>query len=236
MALNKPSKSPSLFKKRLGNGLVAPSPPLPSSAASYLSALSQADAHARARSVSPTSTPALSLSSSVTSSSEDTILHENDDNPSLLTSNTDGLLYPSHPPTSEQVFTTVHTEFGHCANQQYRTVSQHKPGSLPVHVEQDPPYYILLSTYISYLILICLGHVRDFVGKRFHPSSYHHLMPRDVSNLSFIVRTQNRLRFYRVMLPSTLILILSTPEGSKHVWTNASPSPLPASQAVPSCS
>jgi serine palmitoyltransferase len=186
MALNKPSKSPSLFKKRLGNGLVGPSPPLPSSAASYLSALSQADAHARARSASPTSTPALSLSSSVTSSSEDTILHENDDNPSLLTSNTDGLLYPSHPPTSEQVFTTVHTEFGHCANEQYRTVSQHKPGSLPVHVEQDPPYYILLSTYISYLILICLGHVRDFVGKRFHPSSYHHLMPRDVSNLSLV--------------------------------------------------
>ena len=105
------------------------------------------------------------------------------DSPSLLTSNTDGLLYPSHPPTSEQVFTTVHTEFGHCANEQYRTVSQHKPGTLPVlHVDQDPPYYILLSTYISYLILICLGHVRDFVGKRFHPSSYHHLMPRDVSN------------------------------------------------------
>jgi hypothetical protein len=48
-------------------------------------------------------------------------------------------------------------------------------------VEQDPPYYILLSTYISYLILIVLGHVRDFVGKRLSPASYKHLMPRGVS-------------------------------------------------------
>jgi serine palmitoyltransferase len=33
----------------------------------------------------------------------------------------------------------------------------------------------------SYLILICLGHIRDFVGRRFHPKAYQHLMPRDVS-------------------------------------------------------
>jgi serine palmitoyltransferase len=181
MAINKAQKSSSIFKKRSANGLVGGSP-LPASAVSYLSALSQADAQARARSVSPTSTPALSLSSSITSSSEDTILHEHDDDNS--SSNTNGLLYPARPPTSEQIFTTVHTEFGHCADEQYRTTSQHKPGTpLPTHIEQDPPYYILLSTYISYLILICLGHVRDFMGKRLYPARYHHLMPRNVSSL-----------------------------------------------------
>ncbi|KAF8960950.1 pyridoxal phosphate-dependent transferase [Flammula alnicola] len=177
MALNKPSQSSSIFKKRSAN------PVLPASAASYLSALSQADASARARTgsgaaASPTSTPALSLSSSITSSSEDTVLHENE----YLNeaSNADGLLLPLRPPTSEQVFTTVHTEFGHCANEEYRTISQHKLGTpLPAHVTQDPPYYILLSTYISYLILIVLGHVRDFVGKRLSPASYKYLMPRD---------------------------------------------------------
>jgi serine palmitoyltransferase len=154
---------------------------LPASAVSYLSALSQADAQARARSVPPTSTPALSLSSSITSSSEDTILHENDTDD--LNSNANGLLYPTRPPTSEQVFATVHTEFGHCADERYRTTSQHKPGApLATHVEQDPPYYILLSTYISYLILICLGHVRDFMGKRLYPARYQHLMPRNVSS------------------------------------------------------
>lgn len=172
MAINKAQKNSSIFKKRSASGLVG-GPSLPGSAVSYLTALSQATA----RSVSPTSTPALSLSSSITSSSEE-VLHENDN----LNSNHNGLLYPARPPTSEQVFTTVHTEFGHCADEQYRTTSQHKPGTpLPTHIEQDPPYYILLSTYISYLILICLGHVRDFMGKRLYPARYQHLMPRNVS-------------------------------------------------------
>ena len=55
----------------------------------------------------------------------------------------------------------------HC-EEKYRTTSQHKPGTpLPAHVEQDPPYILRsLSTYV----LICLGHVRDFVGKRLNPN------------------------------------------------------------------
>ena len=96
------------------------------------------------RSPTPTATPALSLSSSVTSESEDTVLHENEDlNP--------GLDYPLHPPTSEQVFNTVHSEFGHCANEEYRFVSEHVPGTSLQHVPQEPPYYIVISTYIRFV-------------------------------------------------------------------------------------
>lgn len=43
------------------------------------------------------------------------------------------------------------------------------------HVEQEPPYYYLITTYISYLIFIVLGHVRDFFGKRFAKTRYAHL-------------------------------------------------------------
>ena len=187
MAINKPH-STSMFKKRS----VVPM----ASAASYLSALSQADARARTAGRSPTSTPALSLSSSVTSSSEDTVLHEYE-----FENNADGLALPATPPTSEQVFTAVHTEFGHCANEEYRSMSQHVPGMpVPGHVDQDPPYYILLSTYISYLILICLGHARDFVGKRLSPSSYKHLIPRDVSRLIFLF-----LFFCVLLLPAFVV-------------------------------
>ena len=39
----------------------------------------------------------------------------------------------------------------------------------------EPPYYYLLTTYISYLILIIFGHVRDFFGKRFRKEKYRHL-------------------------------------------------------------
>ena len=43
----------------------------------------------------------------------------------------------------------------------------------------EPPYYYLLTTYISYLILIAFGHVRDFFGKRFKEQNYRHLKPRN---------------------------------------------------------
>ncbi|KAF7366513.1 PLP-dependent transferase [Mycena sanguinolenta] len=166
MALSNMSPTSSIFKKR------NPSTTPPKTAASYLSALSEADARRLKRSVTPTATPALSFSSSVTTDSEDAILHENEP----LTA---GLEYPLRAPTSEQVFNTVHSEFGHCANEEFRSVSEHVPGTPLQHVPQEPPYYIVISTYISYLILICMGHIRDFLGKRFYPKGYQHLMPRD---------------------------------------------------------
>ena len=166
------SPSKSMFKKRSSSSL-----PGMTSAASYLAAVSQADARARAHtSTTPTVTPALSLSSSATTSSEDTVLEE------LEADNADGLTLPPVPPTSEQVFTTVHSEFGHCANESFRYTSAHPAGvTIGLPEEQEPPYYVLLSTYLSYIILICLGHLRDFFGKRFLPGFYHHLMPHDVS-------------------------------------------------------
>ncbi|EIW80061.1 serine palmitoyltransferase 2 [Coniophora puteana RWD-64-598 SS2] len=165
MALRPSSPASSLFSKK--------KQPL-TTAASYLSAVHEADQHARARSIdrssspTPNSTPALSLSSSVTASSEDTVLHEDDES---------GLNYPWTPPTSEQVFSTVHTEFGHCANESYRCVSQHDYAN-PVKEKEieEPPYYILITTYLSYLILICFGHVRDFFGKRFAKKYFTHVM------------------------------------------------------------
>ncbi|KAF7342028.1 PLP-dependent transferase [Mycena venus] len=170
MALSNMSPTSSIFKKRSSSAVAAPK-----TAASYLSALSEADARRLRRASTPTATPALSLSSSVTSESEDSVLRENEEYTSLKA----GLEYPVRPPTSEQVFNTVHSEFGHCANEEYRFTSEHIPGTSLQHVPQEPPYYIVISTYISYLILICLGHIRDFLGKRFHPKAYQHLMPRD---------------------------------------------------------
>ncbi|KAH7925339.1 serine palmitoyltransferase 2 [Leucogyrophana mollusca] len=167
MALSPSSPVPSIFKKKKSTSHL----PSMATAASYLSAVHEADIRARNLDISPTSTPALSLSSSVTVSSEDTVLHENEDDST-------GLAYPLTPPTSEQVFTTVHTEFGHCANESYRCTSQHNP-DVPIteHEAEEPPYYILITTYISYLILICFGHVRDFFGKRIAPKYFTHLMP-----------------------------------------------------------
>lgn len=43
----------------------------------------------------------------------------------------------------------------------------------------EPPYYYLLTTYLSYLILIIFGHVRDYFGKRFRKQDYQHLQAHD---------------------------------------------------------
>lgn len=131
------------------------------------------DALNRSRGASTASTPALSMSSSTTVSSDESLMTDDVDN-------SDGLSLPSVPPTSEQIFTTVHSEFGHCANESFRYDSSARPGDSYDAEEPDPPYYILLSTYISYIFLIMLGHLRDFIGKRFRPSSYEHLKEKNV--------------------------------------------------------
>jgi serine palmitoyltransferase len=168
IALTTPPRQGSIFKKRSPTYITAMR-----SAQSYLIALSEADARARVRdSASVTSTPPLSLSSSATTLSEDPILSD------TPYDNSDGLAYPTVPPTSEQVVSADHLQFGFCVNENYRYRSAHKPGSKVEEAnESDPPYYILLTTYLSYLFLICMGHIRDFFGKRINPASYRHLLP-----------------------------------------------------------
>ncbi|KAJ7057122.1 pyridoxal phosphate-dependent transferase [Mycena amicta] len=161
------SPTSSIFKKRSTPTLTH------KTAASYLSALSEADARRaslRGNAPPPVAVPALSVSSSITGDSEDSVLHEE---------TVDALEYPVRPPTSEQTFTTVHSEFGHCANDDYRFLSEYIPGEPLKHVPTPGPYYIMFTTYISYLILICIGHIRDFFGKRFRPSAYRHLMEQN---------------------------------------------------------
>lgn len=168
--LNLPSPFLYIFEEKK---LLSKSPSMPT-AASYLPAVKQTNARGRSRDNSSIpSTPALSLSPSITASYEDNALSEDDENNCLV--------YPITPPTSEQIFTTVHTEFGHCANEVYRCVSKHdytKP--FEEHTMEEPPYYIVFATHISLFILHLLGHMRDFFGKRFAKSYFAHLMPQNV--------------------------------------------------------
>ncbi|KAK0542550.1 serine palmitoyltransferase component [Tilletia horrida] len=70
-----------------------------------------------------------------------------------------------------------HAEFGWDANPEYRYTSQHLPGvPLPRPDEDEPSYSVVLLTYVSYIVLIAVGHLRDYFGKRMFPSQYKHLM------------------------------------------------------------
>ncbi|KAG1743718.1 pyridoxal phosphate-dependent transferase [Suillus paluster] len=163
VALNPPSPSPSIFQKK--ESLL----PSIKTTASYLSSVHQADTRARShRNTSTPSSPTLSLSSSITNSSKDTLDEDDDINS------------PAHPlmsRTSEHVFTTVHTEFGHCSNEAYRCTSEHNyTKQFEEHIIEEPPYYILVTTYISLFILHFLGRMRDIFGKCFAKSHFTHLM------------------------------------------------------------
>lgn len=166
MALHPQSPTPSMFEKK--NRKTSPKM---TDAASYLTAVSEAHGLPRSRNSTPSSTPALSLSSSTVVSEVELALGE-----TCRGFSSDVMSSPEHDVSS--------AEFGHCSNESYRYTSKHhKDAPTETYVEQDPPYYILLSTYIGYLILICFGHVRDFFGRWFSPGSYAHLMPIDVSSI-----------------------------------------------------
>jgi serine palmitoyltransferase len=164
IAVTRSSPSTSIFSKKNKDK--------PFLATQYLQAVSHHDS-VRRSSASTFSTPT-ATATDISSIAATTLVDSEE-------SGDDWLSVPTVPPTSSQVFSTRHVEFGHCADERFRHVSQHIPGKpWHSHREEDPPYYILLSTYLSYVILICIGHVRDFFGKKLRTKEYSHLMPSNV--------------------------------------------------------
>jgi serine palmitoyltransferase len=92
-----------------------------------------------------------------------------DDQPELL----------FEPPSreEEEKIARADAQFGPLISTDHLYSSKFEGGEFPEPVEDEPPYYYLLTTYLSYLILIIFGHVRDFFGKRFRESHYRHLKP-----------------------------------------------------------
>jgi serine palmitoyltransferase len=109
------------------------------------------------------SLPTISLS---TATGEKAVI---DDQPKLL----------FQPPTREEEerIARAETQFGSLNSTDHLYSSKFEGGAFPDPIEDEPPYYYLLTTYLSYLILIIFGHVRDFFGKRFRESHYRHLKP-----------------------------------------------------------
>lgn len=88
------------------------------------------------------------------------------------------LFQPPSPAEARRI-ARQHAQFGPLGHSTHRYTSRHQGGDFPDPVLDEPPYYYLLTTYISYLILIIFGHVRDFFGKRFRQERYQHLQARN---------------------------------------------------------
>jgi serine palmitoyltransferase len=85
---------------------------------------------------------------------------------STMDATTKTLFKPPTPAESEKQ-RRMDAQFGPIGSQAHRYVSKSHGEKLAAPVIDEPPYYYLLTTYISYLLLIALGHTRDFFGKRF---------------------------------------------------------------------
>ncbi|CEJ92079.1 Putative Serine palmitoyltransferase [[Torrubiella] hemipterigena] len=64
-------------------------------------------------------------------------------------------------------------QFGPLVHSSHLYTSKSHGEPLAAPIEDEPPYYFFLTTYISYLLLILLGHIRDFFGKRFGNKKYY---------------------------------------------------------------
>ena len=88
------------------------------------------------------------------------------------------LFSPPSPAEAKRI-AKAHAAFGPLGSKQHLYTSRFVGTEFPEPIEDEPPYYFLITTYISYLILIIFGHVRDFFGKLFKQESYKHLRELD---------------------------------------------------------
>lgn len=87
---------------------------------------------------------------------------------------------PDAPIETRPPETVADLEFGKLTSKEYLYVSQHPEGqTFQPAIEDEPPLFIFIATYLSYLILIIIGHIRDFFGKIFRPKDYKHLVELD---------------------------------------------------------
>ena len=88
------------------------------------------------------------------------------------------LFSPPSPAEAKRI-AKQHAAFGPLGSKQHLYSSRFVGSEFPEPIEDEPPYYYLITTYISYLVLIIFGHVRDFFGKRFRQDAYRHLSESD---------------------------------------------------------
>ncbi|KAK3302326.1 pyridoxal phosphate-dependent transferase [Chaetomium strumarium] len=109
--------------------------------------------------VSTSPLPTISLSTSITGELN------SDETPTTL----------FEPPSTDEARAQERrdAQFGPLLDPSHLYVSAHQGKPLETPVEDEPPYFYVLTTYISYLLLIAFGHARDFFGKRFGNKKFY---------------------------------------------------------------
>lgn len=87
---------------------------------------------------------------------------------------------PDPPPSNLTLEQKAEMEFGPLTSDKWLSVAQHDPNDeIKPNVLDDPPYFIVLTTYLDYLIFILIGHIKDFLGMTFMPQYFSALVPKN---------------------------------------------------------
>lgn len=89
-------------------------------------------------------------------------------------------LIPNAPPDHRSDEAIKELEYGKLTSNEYLFVSKHPVDEpLPQPIDDEPPYYVYVTTLLGFLFLIIIGHIRDFFGKIFKPEEYSDLIEKD---------------------------------------------------------
>jgi serine palmitoyltransferase len=92
------------------------------------------------------------------------------------TQDVDFIPFPNDP------YSLRHSEYGYDINPAHRTTSIYHPDGLSaIATSEEPGLLVYFATYMSYAMLIVVGHFNDFFGKWLFPADYQHLLSYDVS-------------------------------------------------------
>ncbi|QPG76857.1 hypothetical protein FOA43_004251 [Brettanomyces nanus] len=87
---------------------------------------------------------------------------------------------PNAPPDDRPEAVRAEMEFGKLTSDKWMVAakcdSKH-PFKTPI--ADDPPYYVIIMTYLNYFFMILIGHIRDFFGMIFMPQYYKAMLPKD---------------------------------------------------------
>lgn len=87
---------------------------------------------------------------------------------------------PDPPVSNLSIEEKAEMEFGTLTSHEYLCVAEHDPNEkISKSILDEPPYYIVISTYLNYLIYIIFGHIKDFCGMHFMPQHFSAMIAKN---------------------------------------------------------
>jgi serine palmitoyltransferase len=123
----------------------------------------------------------------------------------------DTTIYDHHNGSEEYSEDPIDSQFAPIGDQSHRYVSQHMGGPLATLLVDEPSYFYILTTHLSYMILIAFGRVRDFFGKVFKREKYKGFKEQD----GYAALNSDWENFYFRRLKARMNDCFSRPYGSR---------------------